>query len=144
MRRGAFTIIELIFVIFILGVLAATAIVKMGGMSDRAQEVQLKAFKGTLNRTSGAGFWFRSIEDDRGGSVAFSDYDNVMNQYIDLVPGYTTGPSLVNCNADGNGTFLTYPFTVTYEIRCKDGTPFESPRFRLYNVDAGVYIDRSD
>ena len=141
MRRGAFTIIELIFVIFILGVLAATALVKMGGMSDRAKEVQLKAFKGTLNRTSGGGFWFKSIEDDRNGSVAFTDYDNTINQYIELISGYTTGPSLVNCNTDGNGTFLTYQFSVKYEIRCKDGTPFESPRFRLYNVDESIYID---
>jgi len=141
MRRSGFTIIELIFVIFILGVLAAVALVKMGGMSDRAQEVQLKAFKGTLNRTSGAGFWFKSIENNRNGSVKFADYDAIMDQYIDLVPGYSTGPSLVNCNADGNGTFLTYPFTSTYEIRCADGTPYESPKFRLYNVDEGRYID---
>ena len=141
MRRSAFTWIELIFVIIILGILAATAIAKLGGMSERATEVKLKAFKGTLNRTSGAGFWFRSIEDDRNGSVAFVDYDTMIDQYIEIVPGYSSGPLLTNCNADGNGTFLTYPFTVTYEIRCKDGTPFESPRFRLYNVDAGIYID---
>ena len=141
MRRGAFTIIELIFVIFLLGVLSATALVKMGGMSDRAKEVQLKAFAGTLNRTSGAGFWFRSMEDDRNGSVAFVDYDNVIDQYIDLIPGYTTGPSLVNCNVDGNGTFLTYSVNVTYELHCKDGTNKESPHFRLYDATNSLYID---
>ncbi|MEN8146070.1 MAG: type II secretion system protein [Campylobacterota bacterium] len=141
MKRSAFTWIELIFVIIILGILAATAIAKLGGMSERATEVKLKAFKGTLNRTSGAGFWFKSIEDGRQGSVAFADYDAVMDQYVELVPGYTSGPSLVNCNADGNGTFLTYAFTVNYEIRCKDGDIFESPRFRLYNVDTGEYVD---
>jgi len=141
MRRSAFTIIELIFVIFLLGVLSATALVKMGGMSDRAQEVQLKAFTGTLNRTAGAGFWFKSIEDDGNGSVASSTYDAVIDQYIEIVPGYSTGPALVNCNSDGNGTFLAYPFSVTYEIHCKDGTRHSSPKFRLYDATNGIYID---
>ena len=141
MKRSAFTWIELIFVIIILGILAATAIAKLGGMSERATEVKLKAFKGTLNRTSGAGFWFRSMEDKRNGSVAFADYDAVLDQYIEVLPGYTTGPSLVNCNGDGTGVFLTYPFTFTYEIHCQDGTPFASPKFRLYHVDESRYID---
>ncbi|MDA3945847.1 MAG: type II secretion system protein [Helicobacteraceae bacterium] len=141
MRRSAFTIIELIFVIFILGVLAAVAVVKMGGMSDRAQEIQLKAFAGTLNRTSGAGFWFRSMEDGLDGNISNPAYDLILEQYIEIVPGYSTRPSLVNCNSAGNGVFLTYPFTVTYEIHCKNGTPFASPKFRLYNVDESIYID---
>lgn len=140
MKRSAFTWIELIFVIIILGILAATAIAKLGGMSERADEVKLKAFTGTLNRTSGGGFWFRSIEDDRGGSVAFADYDAVIDQYIEILPGYSSGPSLVNCNNDGNGTFLRYSFTVNYEIHCRDGNPHEGPRFYLYNADTGVYV----
>ena len=141
MKRNAFTIIELIFVIFILGVLAAVAVVKMGGMSDRAKEVQLKAFTGTLNRTSGAGFWFKSIEDGLDGNVSNPAYDLVIDQYIEIVPGYSTGPSLVNCNTAGTGIFLTYPFTQTYEIHCKNGSMSESPRFRLYIVDEGIYLD---
>ena len=141
MRRSAFTIIELIFVIFLLGVLSAVALVKMGGMSDRAKEVQLKAFTGTLNRTAGAGFWFKSIEDDGNGSVSSATYDAVMDQYIEIVPGYSTGPALVNCSADGNGIFLTYPFSVTYEIHCQDGTRHSSPKFRLYDATNSLYID---
>ena len=141
MKRSAFTWIELIFVIIILGILAATAIAKLGGMSERATEVKLKAFKGTLNRTSGAGFWFRSLEDGHNGSVAFIEYDAIIGQYIELLPGYTSGPFLSNCNLDGNGTFLSYSFSVNYEIHCQDGSKTESPRFRLYNVDESIYID---
>lgn len=141
MKRSAFTWIELIFVIIIIGILAATAAVKLGGMSERAKEAQLKAFSGTLNRTSGGGFWFRSLEDGRDGSVAYADYDAIVDQYIELVPGYVSGPSLVNCNADGNGTFLSYPFSVHYEIHCKDGNKHESPRFRLYKVETDEYLD---
>jgi len=141
MRRGAFTRIELIFVIIILCMLAASAVAKFSGMSERAHEAQLKAFTGSLNRTSGAGFWFRSIEEGRSGSVAFADYDAVIDQYIEIIPGYSSGPSLVNCNADGNGTFLHYPLAVDYEIRCRDGDTHESPKFRLYNVDKAYYVE---
>ena len=141
MKRSAFTWIELIFVIVVLGILAATAVAKLGGMSERAKEAQLKAFAGTLNRTSGGGFWFRSINDNRNGSVAYSDYDDLIDQYIELIPGYTTGPSLINCNAAGTGVFLRYPYSKTYEIHCRDGNSEESPFFRLYNVDEGIYLD---
>lgn len=141
MRRYAFSLIELIFVIIILGILAATALVKLGTMSERATEVKLEAFVGTLTRSSGAGFWLTSIRDGRQGSVAFADYDAVIDQYIDLPSGYSTGPSLVNCNAAGTGVFLTYPFSITYEVHCKDGTKIESPIFRLYNADDGTYLD---
>ena len=141
MRRGAFTIIELIFVIFLLGVLSAVALVKMGGMSDRAKEVQLKAFTGTLNRTSGAGFWFKSMEDGYDGNVSNPAYDLIIDQYIEIIPGFSTGPSLVNCNVLGNGIFLTYPVSITYEIHCKNGNIAESPHFRLYDATNSVYVD---
>ena len=141
MRRSAFTWIELIFVIIILGILAATAIAKLGGMSDRATEVKLKAFAGTLNRTSGAGFWFRSIDDGRNGSVAYVDYDAILDQYIEVLPSYTTDPLLSNCIADGTGVFVTYQFTHKYEIHCQDGTMAASPHFRLYDVDESIYLD---
>jgi len=141
MNRNAFSLIELIFVILILGILAAAAVAKFGGMSDRAQKTQLKAFTGTLNRTSGGGLWFRSIEEGRSGSVAFADYDDIIEQYIEVLPGYSSGPSLVNCNSDGNGTFMSYSFAVNYEIHCLDGNQHESPKFRLYNVDTGQYME---
>jgi len=141
MRRSAFTWIELIFVIIILGLLAATAIVKLGGMSDRANEVKLQAMVGSLNRSSGAGFWFKSISDGNGGSVANSAYSAVFDQYMELVPGYTAGPSLENCNAAGTGVLLKYTYTDTYQIQCQDGNMKASPKFRLYNETKGQYIE---
>lgn len=141
MKRSAFTWIELIFVIIIVGILAATALGKLGSMSDRARVAKLSAFTGTLNRTSGAGFWFRSIDDQRGGSVAFADYDDMVMRYIEVVPGYSYGPYLSNCNNAGNGVFMRYVYTMTYEIHCKDGSNIESPFFRLYNATESTYVD---
>ena len=141
MRRSAFTWIELIFVIIVLGVLAATAVAKFGNMTDRANEAKLHAMVGSLNRSSGAGFWFRSINEGKSGSVAFSEYSSVFDQYMELIPGYTYGPKLENCNASGTGVLLKYSYTDDYEIRCQDGDAHTSPKFRLFNVTKGIYID---
>ena len=53
MKRAAFNMIELIFVIIILGILSSVVIVKMSSVAQQAKEVQLKAFTGTLNRSVG-------------------------------------------------------------------------------------------
>ena len=141
MRRSAFTWIELIFVIVILGIIASVAIVKMGGMTERANEVKLKAMVGSLNRSSGAGFWFKSIQDGDGGSVANSAYSAIFDQYMELVPGYSYGPLLENCNVVGTGILLKYQYTDDYEVHCKDGSGTTSPEFRLYNRTKNTYLD---
>jgi hypothetical protein len=81
------------------------------------------------------------MNEGRQGSVAYSDYSNIFDQYMELVPGYSTGPTLENCNAAGNGVLLRYTYTDTYEIHCKDGSATTSPFFRLYNLTKGQYIE---
>lgn len=141
MKRGAFNIIELIFVIIILGILSSVVIVKMGNMTQHAKEAQLKGFTGTLNRSVGPAIWFHSIENNREGSVAFADYDANLSKYIELVPNYTSGPALINCNASGDGIFISYLFGKIYEVHCRDGNNTTSPDFRLYNRTDSIYMD---
>jgi len=141
-RRSAFTWIELIFVIVILGIIASVAIVKMGGMTERANEIKLKAMVGSLNRSSGAGFWFTSMNDGNDGSVAFKKYSDVFDQYMTLVPGYINPPALLEaCIPKGDGVMLKYQYTDLYHIICIDGDAQTSPKFRLYNKTTGKYID---
>ena len=78
MKRAGFTMIELIFVIVILGILAAVALPKFAGVSDQANAQKCNAFVGTLNRTVGPSMWSESISaNDLGvvsGNVNVVDY----------------------------------------------------------------------
>ena len=72
MKRAGFTMIELIFVIVILGILSAVALPKFIGVSEQAEAGKCKAFIGTLNRTVGPAIWSDMVLNDKNVSVAFA------------------------------------------------------------------------
>jgi prepilin-type N-terminal cleavage/methylation domain-containing protein len=141
MKRNAFSLIELIFVMLILGILSAVAIVKSTSMTERAREAKLQSFAGTLNRSVGGALWLKSMQDNRDGSVAYANYDAQLANYVQMLPQYSFGPALINCNSAGDGVFLRYLFAKTYEVHCKDGSKTTSPDFRVFNVTDGLYLD---
>jgi hypothetical protein len=63
--------IELVFVIVIIGILAAVALPRFTGISDDSHVSKLQAFTGTLNRTVGPSVWsgLQRAEPNAGGSV---------------------------------------------------------------------------
>ena len=80
----AFTIIEIIFVIIIIGILSVVAIPKMLGMAEESHNAIVKDFVGTLNRSIGVTMWSNSLGKGRGGSIQSEDYCGKMNEMIDI------------------------------------------------------------
>lgn len=69
MKRAGFTMIELIFVIVILGILAAVALPKFIGVSEQAEAAKCQALVGTLNRTIGPSMWSSSLMSNESGKL---------------------------------------------------------------------------
>ena len=133
-----FTMIELIFVIVILGILAAVALPKFVGLTTKAEDAKVKSFVGTLNRTVGPMMWSTAISNSMEGSIK-SDPDSALfnghplTYYIDALPKVldTSSVNFDNCR-DGVGAaqpFVTKIGQGTLNLFCKDGDKLESPRF---------------
>ncbi|MDX9813834.1 MAG: type II secretion system protein [Sulfurimonadaceae bacterium] len=152
MRRAGFTMIELIFVIVVLGILASVALPKFIGVSEQAYEAKVKAFVGTMNRTVGPTLWSKSLSEGHDGSIKvfhgdgtdpdnpYDDFD--LNSYIDLseVGSLTKdnddnviAPDLSQCAAAGSTTgakiFSLKVGEKEFEITCIDGSAAEAPKF---------------
>ena len=88
MKRAGFTMIELIFVIVILGILSAVALPKFIGVSEQAQASRCQAVVGTLNRTVGPAMWSDSLLNGNGGSLiagTAAPYDSAAHAAAELV-----------------------------------------------------------
>ena len=143
--KKAFTMIELIFVIVILGILAAVALPKFLGVANQAHEGNLKSFVGTLNRSAGPSIWSKAIAADGSGSVsALTGTDQSLSTYVDIPKeiNETDANLTADCNDSNNYTvILTAPAKVAgndYVVACKDGTSSQSLAFRLYKTSGTV------
>ena len=131
--KKAFTMIELIFVIVILGILAAVALPKFMGVAQQAHEGNLKSFVGTLNRTVGPTLWSQSIASGHNGDINYTGLDeNNITKYVDL-PKEIKKIDLSKCDDPDNYKIVGYADKAVaganYFLACIDGNANQSPKF---------------
>ncbi len=151
MKRSGFTMIELIFVIVILGILAAVALPKFIGVSDQANVGKLKAYVGTLNRTVAPALWSASLSAGTNGAVngltaaqlsaqlETPDIgDSVATKLSITTPLACTAYAPAAAGAYSNAELIAWTVVGTttvggqaYNIRCMDGSTTAAPRFIL-------------
>ncbi len=140
--KKAFTMIELIFVIVIIGILAGVAMPKFFAVGQHAHEANLVSFVKTLNRTTGEDLWSRSLSVHKNGSIKnlepVEDAD-FLKKYISLPPEIDADDiNLSNCGNNNYTLIMDANATVAgkeYNITCKDGTPTTAPYFRLIRIE---------
>jgi len=131
-RHSGFTMIELIFVIVILGILSAIALPKFIGVQNSAVAQKVVSFVGTMNRTTLPSMYASVYQD--GGSIKdenLSAYITVPKEIIDL--------NITNC-----GTTYTQVATTTIGaiIYCRDGNTSSSAQF-AFSTDGNTSLASS-
>lgn len=148
MKRAGFTMIELIFVIVILGILSAVALPKFIGVSDQAHEGLVKGFVGTLNRTVGAAKWSASLMDGASGSIKNAAYNITVTDTEfpeDLNPSGTPVTfTITSCADDGAATAGLIATGTRFKILCVDGNTSTPPKFYYSDKATTTYTVPTD
>ena len=130
--NSAFTMIELIFVIVIIGILASVAIPKLLNATNEAKKNTMVSFMGTLNRTVGPLLWANHLNED--GSIKTVTNEELLSVYTELPTG-VENIDMSQC-AESNSSsgkkiadITTDALENAEELFCIDGKSTAPPKF---------------
>jgi len=153
--KKAFTMIELIFVIVIIGILAAVATPKLTGIFNQAKAQKITAYAGTLQRTTIPPYWSQSLVSGTSGEINATapdteTYDLKIRRDLPYPTDFDgTGaqvPSFVTANLeapsfDFNTTSTPTKFVaisqplngITYKLVCTNGNRSTAPKCDVWD-----------
>jgi len=138
MKKSGFTMIELIFVIVVLGILAAVALPKFQKVGEQAHVGNLKSFTGTLNGTVGPSVWSKAVTENEGNiSKQLSDDGETLADLTDI-PKEIKKSDLKKCDDPNKIKMIAIGDEAVngakYAIGCAGGNGVKSPAFYLYKT----------
>jgi len=139
--RKAFTLMEEIIVIFIIGILAIVAVPRYFKLSRQTHEAVLVSFVNTLNRTIGEELWAISMSQGKNGSIKnLADIEDAafLSKYVEIPEEINSSSvNLSNCGENEFKTVMTINSKMVgeeYNITCKDGSATTAPFFQLIRI----------